>query len=158
MLKVCQGTALHCLTPATHQLLAHKYGQKTNQGSFPKLGVPYGGGVHMIRTMVFWGLYSGPPFLGKLPQFANAKQPSIELRLCLMLCHCCRNRSVGITSSKPHGLRILVWEWEALSLAVPRSSLQIFLLIAPGKITVTIIQIMVIMNCGNSTNKHNNCN
>ena len=30
---------------------------------FPKLGVPFLG-VPIIRTIVFWGLYSGPPILG----------------------------------------------------------------------------------------------
>ena len=27
-------------------------------------------GVHIIRTIVYWGLYWGPPILGKLPDAA----------------------------------------------------------------------------------------
>ena len=32
-------------------------------GGFPKLGVPFLG-IHIIRTIVFWGLYWGLPILG----------------------------------------------------------------------------------------------
>ena len=32
-------------------------------GGFPKLGVPFWG-VPIVRTIVFWGLYWGPPILG----------------------------------------------------------------------------------------------
>ena len=35
-------------------------------GGFPKLGVPFGG-VPIIRTIVYWDLYWGPPIFGKLP-------------------------------------------------------------------------------------------
>ena len=36
---------------------------RMSHGGFPKLGVTFLG-VPIIRTIVFWGLYWGPPFLG----------------------------------------------------------------------------------------------
>ena len=43
---------------------------------FPKLGVPFWG-LPIIRTIVFWGLYWGPPILlcrmATLPAYAGEK-------------------------------------------------------------------------------------
>ena len=60
---------------------------------FPKTGVPFWG-VPIIRMIVFWGLYWGPPYLWKLPDavlfrasangLKNEKQPRV---VCQLLAH-----------------------------------------------------------------------
>ena len=48
-----------CPGPKRCVLLKDSWGIPKIRGTF--LGVP------IIRTLVFWGLYWGPPYLGKLP-------------------------------------------------------------------------------------------
>ena len=50
---------------------------------FQNLGVPSWGSVPIIRPVMFWGLYNGPPYLGKLPHtrafYAAPKPHSLSL-------------------------------------------------------------------------------
>ena len=46
-------------------------------GGFPKLGIPFLG-VPIIRTIIYWGLYLGSPYFGKLPLVDHCLSKSFE--------------------------------------------------------------------------------